>query len=224
MWPAALEAAKQPSKSTTWVAALIVVVVRDGGDLTRTRRLGAIRFAEQVRKEVLRRGKRKPCLCIVRNIFKALSDPPARSVSGSAHWSASGGCSPTGTPPGRTELERVSIHVRQFDGIASAEAAGKYAEAPKLDAAKIAAARDMVEAGVPTAAWPETSGEPTDAPLSPQRNRATRDRPEPCSHLVSRGRAGQGATWIDQVHRLGNVSWPWSRTRSETCSGNVLIS
>ncbi len=75
IWPAVLPAAKQPFKSTTWVAALTVIVVRDGGDLPRTRRLGAARFAEQVRKEVVRRGKTKPCLRIVRNVFNALSDP-----------------------------------------------------------------------------------------------------------------------------------------------------
>ena len=57
-----------------WVAALTVVVVRDGGDLARTRRLGAARFAHQVHKDVLRRGKRKPCLRILRNLFNALSD------------------------------------------------------------------------------------------------------------------------------------------------------
>jgi transposase len=74
VWPAALDTAKQPFKSTTWVAAMTVVVVRDGGDLARTRRLGAARFAHQVHKDVLRRGKRKPCLRIVRNLFAALSD------------------------------------------------------------------------------------------------------------------------------------------------------
>jgi transposase len=75
VWPAVLSAAKQPFKSTTSVAALTVVVVRDGGDLGRTRRLGVDRFVEQVRKEVVRRGKLKPCLRIVRNVFNALSDP-----------------------------------------------------------------------------------------------------------------------------------------------------
>ncbi len=74
VWPAALTAAKHPFKSTTWVAALTVVVVRDGGDLARTRRLGPTRFAEQVGKEVIRRSKTKPCLRIVRNVFNALSD------------------------------------------------------------------------------------------------------------------------------------------------------
>ena len=74
VWPAALTAAKQPFKSITWVAALTVVVLRDGGDLARTRRLGVTRFVEQVRKEVIRRGKLKPCLRIVRTLFNALSD------------------------------------------------------------------------------------------------------------------------------------------------------
>ncbi len=75
VWPAALEAAKHPFKSTTWVAAMAVVVERDGGDLERTRRLGAARFERAVRKEVVRRGKIRPCLRIVRRLFTALSDP-----------------------------------------------------------------------------------------------------------------------------------------------------
>jgi transposase len=75
VWPAALEAAKHPFKSTTWVAAISVVMARDGGDLDRTRRLGAARFERAVRKEVTRRGKVRPCLRIVHALFTALSDP-----------------------------------------------------------------------------------------------------------------------------------------------------
>jgi hypothetical protein len=45
VWPAAFEAAKWPFRSTTWVAAMTVVMVRDGGDLARTRRLGAARLS-----------------------------------------------------------------------------------------------------------------------------------------------------------------------------------
>jgi transposase len=75
VWPAALEAAKHPFKSNTWVAALAVVINRDGGDLDRTRRLGAARFQRAVRREVTRRGGQRPCLRIVRNLFTALSDP-----------------------------------------------------------------------------------------------------------------------------------------------------
>jgi transposase len=75
VWPAALEAAKWPFRSATWVAALTVVVVRDRGDLDRTRRLGAARFEHAVRREVTKRGRVRPCLRIVRRLFAALSDP-----------------------------------------------------------------------------------------------------------------------------------------------------
>jgi hypothetical protein len=39
-WPAALDTARQPFRSGTWVAALPVIAGRDGGDFARTRRLG----------------------------------------------------------------------------------------------------------------------------------------------------------------------------------------
>lgn len=74
VWPAALETAKHPFRSTTWVAALTVVVRRDGGDLDRTRRLGLARFERAVRAEVVRRGGVRPCLPIVRRMFAALED------------------------------------------------------------------------------------------------------------------------------------------------------
>ncbi len=74
VWPAALEAAAQPFKSTTWVAAMTVVVDRDGGNLGRTRRLGLDRFIRLVRAEVVHRGKTKPCLRIVRKVFAAAAD------------------------------------------------------------------------------------------------------------------------------------------------------
>jgi transposase len=78
VWPAALEAAKHPFRSATWVAALAVVLGqgrgRDGGDLDRTRRLGAARFERAVRAEVARRGGVRPCLRIVRSLFAALTD------------------------------------------------------------------------------------------------------------------------------------------------------
>ena len=74
VWPGVLDAAKQPFKSTTWVAALSVVMGRDGGDLDRTRRLGPTRFEHAVRREVTRRGKARPCLRIVRKVFTALTD------------------------------------------------------------------------------------------------------------------------------------------------------
>lgn len=74
VWPAALDTAKQPFRSRTWLAALTVVCDRDGGDLDRTRRLGADRFERAVRREVARRGGLKPSLRIARNLFAALTD------------------------------------------------------------------------------------------------------------------------------------------------------
>ena len=68
-----MDAAAQPFKSTTWVAALSVVVARDDGNLARTRRLGLARFTRLVRAEVTRRGKAKPCLRIVRKVFGAVT-------------------------------------------------------------------------------------------------------------------------------------------------------
>jgi transposase len=75
VWPAALDAARQPFRSSTWIAALSVAAGRDGGDFARTRRLGPARFEQAVRREIARRGGRKPCLRIVRWVFTALGDP-----------------------------------------------------------------------------------------------------------------------------------------------------
>ncbi len=74
VWPAALDTAKHPFKSRTWAAAMSVVCERDGGDLGRTRRLGAARFEQAVRREILKRGGQKPSLRIVRKLFAALAD------------------------------------------------------------------------------------------------------------------------------------------------------
>jgi transposase len=75
VWPAALDTAQQPFRSRTWIAALRVIVARDGGELARTRRLGAARFEQAVRREISRRGGQKPRLRIVRGMFSALADP-----------------------------------------------------------------------------------------------------------------------------------------------------
>jgi hypothetical protein len=58
VWPASLDTARQPFRSQTWVAAMAVVVDRDGGELARTRRLGLARFERAVRREISRRGGR----------------------------------------------------------------------------------------------------------------------------------------------------------------------
>ncbi len=75
VWPAVLDTAQQPFRSHTWIAGLAVVVDRDGGDLTRARRLGAVRFEHAIRREITKRGGVKPCLRIVHQLFTALADP-----------------------------------------------------------------------------------------------------------------------------------------------------
>ncbi|WP_458686379.1 IS110 family RNA-guided transposase [Nocardia tengchongensis] len=74
VWPAALETARQPFRSRTWVATLRVVCDRDNGDLARTRHLGPARLERLVRREITRAGGQKPSLRIIRNLFAALSD------------------------------------------------------------------------------------------------------------------------------------------------------
>jgi len=73
-WPASLDAARQPFRWATWPAAMSVILDRDGGDLSRTRRLGLARFESAVRREVVRRGRQRPCITIVRRLFAALTD------------------------------------------------------------------------------------------------------------------------------------------------------
>jgi transposase len=75
VWPAALQTARQPFRSSTWTAAISVVADRDGGDLTRTRRLGLARLESAVRREIARRGRQRLCMRIVRELFAALTDP-----------------------------------------------------------------------------------------------------------------------------------------------------
>ena len=52
VWPASLDTAQQPFRSRTWAAAMSVICERDGGDLVRTRRLGAARFEAASRREI----------------------------------------------------------------------------------------------------------------------------------------------------------------------------
>jgi transposase len=70
-----LDTAQQPFRSTTWIAAVTVVVDRDGGDLARTRRLGWARFETAVRRLIAKQGGQRLCLRIARRVFAALVDP-----------------------------------------------------------------------------------------------------------------------------------------------------
>jgi transposase len=75
VWPAVLDCAEQPFRSASWIAALTVVVDRDGGDLGRTRRLGWVRFESAVRRLIAKQGGQRLCLRITRRVFAALTDP-----------------------------------------------------------------------------------------------------------------------------------------------------
>jgi transposase len=74
-WPAVLDAARQPFKSTTWHAALTIALARDGGDLARVTRLGRARFDAAVRRQVARQGAVNPWRKIIDSVFAACADP-----------------------------------------------------------------------------------------------------------------------------------------------------
>ena len=76
VWPAALDTARQPFRSRTWMAALSGDR-RPGPAGTSPAPGGSGRpgFEQAVRREITRRGGQKPCLRIVRGLFTALGDP-----------------------------------------------------------------------------------------------------------------------------------------------------
>jgi transposase len=73
-WPAVLGASGSPFRSSTWCAAVAVVLGRCAGDLARVRRLGPARFEAAVRRELPGWDATRPCLRIVRAVFAALAD------------------------------------------------------------------------------------------------------------------------------------------------------
>lgn len=80
-WPAGLEAAGEPFKSKSWLAAMTVLLDRVGasGDLSVIRRWGWSRFAV-VRRELPRRGTSRWYSPIVRAVFDAAVDPAQAAV------------------------------------------------------------------------------------------------------------------------------------------------
>jgi len=75
-WPAVLDAARQPFKSTTWHAALTVALSRaGGGDLGRVTRPGRRRFDAAVRRQVARWDAVNPWQKIIGGVFAACADP-----------------------------------------------------------------------------------------------------------------------------------------------------
>jgi transposase len=75
-WPAILDAARQPFKSTTWHAALTVALARAAdGDLERVTRLGRRRFDAAARRQVVRWHAVHPWQKIIDGVFAACADP-----------------------------------------------------------------------------------------------------------------------------------------------------
>jgi transposase len=74
-WPAALEAARQPFKSTTWHAAVTIALSRADGDLGRVTRLGRRRFDVAVRRQVARWDAVHPWQKIIDGVFAACASP-----------------------------------------------------------------------------------------------------------------------------------------------------
>jgi transposase len=76
-WPAALETAAQPLDSTTWQAAVRVVIDRvvDGDLAAVRRRLRWSRFQTAVRRAVTDFGGQRVCWRIARAVYDALDDP-----------------------------------------------------------------------------------------------------------------------------------------------------
>ena len=74
-WPAVLNAARQPFKSTTWHAALAVALSRPGGDPAWVTRLGRVRFDAAVRRQVARWDAVNPWQKIIDGVFAACADP-----------------------------------------------------------------------------------------------------------------------------------------------------
>ena len=73
-WPAVLDAARQPFKSTTWRTALTTVLSRAAdGDLGRVSRLGRRRFEVAVRRQVARWDAVHPWQKIIDGVFASAS-------------------------------------------------------------------------------------------------------------------------------------------------------
>lgn len=71
-WPAALEVAKQPERSTTWLAAMTVITLRCDGRPERVRRMGYGKFLAAVRRELPGWQAKNAFGAIVRGLWDAL--------------------------------------------------------------------------------------------------------------------------------------------------------
>jgi len=74
-WPAALETARHPADSVTWLAAVWVVASGCGGRPETLRAMGYEAFRAAAREELPRWGAKRTCGRIVRALWDALADP-----------------------------------------------------------------------------------------------------------------------------------------------------
>jgi transposase len=99
-WPAVLDAARQPFKSTAWHAALTVALARAGeGDLSRVTRLGQRRFDAAVRGQVARWDAVHPWRRIIGAVFTACADPAGVTELRHGTLERARCCSTTGAAP-----------------------------------------------------------------------------------------------------------------------------
>lgn len=73
-WPAALETAKHPTRSRTWLAAMTVITARCDGRPERLRKMGYEKFAAAVRRELPAWGTTTLWSAIARSLWDALAD------------------------------------------------------------------------------------------------------------------------------------------------------
>lgn len=73
-WPAVLDAAADPFRSTTWLAAVAVVLNRCDGRPEIVARMGPARFGAAVRRELPRWQAARPCGRIVEAVFAAVCE------------------------------------------------------------------------------------------------------------------------------------------------------
>jgi transposase len=76
-WPVALTAAAGPLESTTWLAAMAVVLQRCNGRPETVARMGLEKFTTAVRRELPRWGAQRPCGRILRAVYAAVHEQAA---------------------------------------------------------------------------------------------------------------------------------------------------